>query len=81
MPNTRRRRDATVDLSRVGGVYWAKEPLKRWRTRGVMCINADFQQIELRIVAHLSNDPTMLALFNQPDSHATDVFKQLTADW
>jgi len=23
MPNTNRRRDATVELSRVGGVYWA----------------------------------------------------------
>ena len=44
-----------------------------------MC--ADFQQIELRILAHLSNDDTMLDLFNQTVDGAADVFRQLTADW
>jgi len=39
----------------------------------------DFQQIELRILAHLSNEPIMLELINHPKS--TDVFTDLTSQW
>ena len=39
----------------------------------------DFQQIELRLLAHLSNDPDLLRLFTQNNDQ--DVFTQLTAQW
>ncbi|XP_054437831.1 DNA polymerase nu [Pteronotus mesoamericanus] len=40
---------------------------------------ADFSQIELRILAHLSGDPELLKLFQE--SERDDVFSTLTAQW
>lgn len=40
---------------------------------------SDFAQIELRILAHLSGDPELLKLFQEPESD--DVFSTLTAQW
>ncbi|XP_008149192.3 DNA polymerase nu [Eptesicus fuscus] len=40
---------------------------------------ADFAQIELRILAHLSGDPGLLTLFQAPERD--DVFSTLTAQW
>ncbi|XP_078534729.1 DNA polymerase nu [Lissotriton helveticus] len=40
---------------------------------------ADFSQIELRILAHFSSDPELLALFNEHDT--TDVFTTLASQW
>lgn len=39
----------------------------------------DFQQIELRLLAHLANDSTLLRLFNE--SCEKDIFVELTAQW
>uniref|UniRef100_A0A673TV82 DNA polymerase nu n=1 Tax=Suricata suricatta TaxID=37032 RepID=A0A673TV82_SURSU len=40
---------------------------------------ADFSQIELRILAHLSGDPELLKLFRE--SEKDDVFSALTSQW
>uniref|UniRef100_A0A8D1B316 HAUS augmin like complex subunit 3 n=1 Tax=Sus scrofa TaxID=9823 RepID=A0A8D1B316_PIG len=40
---------------------------------------ADFSQIELRILAHLSGDPELLKLFQEPERD--DVFSALTSQW
>ncbi|XP_028359594.1 DNA polymerase nu [Phyllostomus discolor] len=40
---------------------------------------ADFSQIELRILAHLSGDPELLKLFQE--SERDDVFSTLTSQW
>ncbi|XP_036902831.1 DNA polymerase nu [Sturnira hondurensis] len=40
---------------------------------------ADFSQIELRILAHLSGDPELLKLFQEPERD--DVFSTLTSQW
>lgn len=40
---------------------------------------SDFQQIELRLLAHLANDSTLLQLFNRHCEK--DIFKELTAQW
>ncbi|XP_036982707.2 DNA polymerase nu [Artibeus jamaicensis] len=40
---------------------------------------ADFSQIELRILAHLSRDPELLKLFEEPERD--DVFSTLTSQW
>ncbi|XP_061189535.1 DNA polymerase nu-like [Saccostrea echinata] len=42
-------------------------------------LSADFQQIELRLLAHLANDSTLLRLFKDNDSK--DIFVELTAQW
>lgn len=42
-------------------------------------LSADFQQIELRLLAHLANDSTLLRLFNE--SCEKDIFVELTAQW
>ncbi|ELK36569.1 DNA polymerase nu [Myotis davidii] len=47
--------------------------------RGHTFLAADFAQIELRILAHLSGDPELLKLFQEPESD--DVFSTLTAQW
>jgi len=36
MPNTHRRRDATVQLSRVGGVYWGCNRSRRRRRQWLL---------------------------------------------
>ncbi|XP_045138981.1 DNA polymerase nu-like [Portunus trituberculatus] len=46
---------------------------------GHLLVSADFQQTELRVLAHLSQDAELLAGFRQPNN--TDIFKQLTASW
>ncbi|KAK8405100.1 hypothetical protein O3P69_001589 [Scylla paramamosain] len=46
---------------------------------GHVLVSADFQQTELRVLAHLSQEAELLAGFRQ--SNNTDIFKQLTATW
>ncbi|XP_006030963.1 DNA polymerase nu, partial [Alligator sinensis] len=45
--------------------------------KGYTFLAADFSQIELRILAHLSCDPELLKLFQEPES--SDVFTVLTS--
>jgi DNA polymerase I-like protein with 3'-5' exonuclease and polymerase domains len=40
---------------------------------------ADFQQIELRLLAHLADDCQLLQTFNDPD--CKDIFIELTKQW
>ncbi|RUS72236.1 hypothetical protein EGW08_020009, partial [Elysia chlorotica] len=47
--------------------------------KGFSLLSADFQQIELRILAHLSEDSSLLSTFWQPN--ASDVFIALTGKW
>nr|XP_020847879.1 DNA polymerase nu isoform X2 [Phascolarctos cinereus] len=48
-------------------------------SKGYTFLAADFSQIELRILAHLSCDPELLKLFQEPES--LDVFMSLTSQW
>ncbi|XP_033614740.1 DNA polymerase nu isoform X2 [Fukomys damarensis] len=47
--------------------------------KGHTFLAADFSQIELRILAHLSGDPELLKLFQE--SGRDDVFSTLTSQW
>ncbi|KAM7326170.1 DNA polymerase nu [Alexandromys fortis] len=48
-------------------------------SEGHTFLAADFSQIELRILAHLSEDPELLKLFRE--SERDDVFSTLTSQW
>ncbi|KAK2489685.1 hypothetical protein MC885_015390, partial [Smutsia gigantea] len=48
-------------------------------SKGHTFLTADFSQIELRILAHLSGDPELLKLFQE--SERDDVFSTLTSQW
>nr|XP_040148740.1 DNA polymerase nu [Ictidomys tridecemlineatus] len=48
-------------------------------SRGHIFLAADFSQIELRILAHLSGDPELLKLFQE--SERDDVFSTLASQW
>ncbi|XP_051020970.1 DNA polymerase nu isoform X1 [Acomys russatus] len=48
-------------------------------SEGHTFLAADFSQIELRILAHLSGDPELLKLFQEPERD--DVFSTLTSQW
>ncbi|XP_023555891.1 DNA polymerase nu isoform X2 [Octodon degus] len=48
-------------------------------SKGHTFLAADFSQIELRILAHLSGDPELLKLFQE--SERDDVFSTLTSQW
>uniref|UniRef100_A0AAA9SAK0 DNA polymerase nu n=1 Tax=Bos taurus TaxID=9913 RepID=A0AAA9SAK0_BOVIN len=48
-------------------------------SEGYTFLAADFSQIELRILAHLSGDPELLKLFQE--SERDDVFSTLTSQW
>nr|XP_034364977.1 DNA polymerase nu isoform X3 [Arvicanthis niloticus] len=48
-------------------------------SEGHTFLAADFSQIELRILAHLSGDPELLKLFQE--SERNDVFSTLTSQW
>uniref|UniRef100_A0AC11CF62 DNA polymerase nu n=1 Tax=Ovis aries TaxID=9940 RepID=A0AC11CF62_SHEEP len=48
-------------------------------SEGRSFLAADFSQIELRILAHLSGDPELLKLFQE--SERDDVFSTLTSQW
>ncbi|XP_036620978.1 DNA polymerase nu [Trichosurus vulpecula] len=48
-------------------------------SKGYTFLAADFSQIELRILAHLSCDPELLKLFQEPEN--LDVFMSLTSQW
>ncbi|XP_030635176.1 DNA polymerase nu [Chanos chanos] len=41
-------------------------------------LSADFCQVELRLLAHLSSDPELLRIFRNPDA---DVFTMLASQW
>ncbi|KAK2180438.1 hypothetical protein NP493_443g04021 [Ridgeia piscesae] len=47
--------------------------------QGYSLLSADFRQIELRLLAHLSGDPGLLAIFNNP--YSDDIFRELTSQW
>ncbi|XP_074848193.1 DNA polymerase nu [Carettochelys insculpta] len=47
--------------------------------KGYTFLAADFSHIELRILAHLSCDPELLKLFQEPET--TDVFTTLACQW
>ncbi|XP_069140238.1 DNA polymerase nu-like [Argopecten irradians] len=44
-------------------------------------LSADFQQIELRLLAHLADDPTLLKIFTNAESGSKDIFIELTTQW
>ncbi|CAH1408187.1 unnamed protein product [Nezara viridula] len=44
---------------------------------GNVLVSADYGQLELRILAHFSQDPVLIPLFKQDD----DVFKIIAAEW
>ncbi|KAL9982361.1 hypothetical protein ACROYT_G004393 [Oculina patagonica] len=46
---------------------------------GWLLLAADFQSIELRLLSHLSEDPSLIQIFN--DKHCTDVFSTLASQW
>ncbi|KAK3096165.1 hypothetical protein FSP39_023920 [Pinctada imbricata] len=46
---------------------------------GWTLLAADFQQIELRLLAHLADDATLLGIFEKSDD--VDIFLQLTSQW
>ncbi|XP_067657648.1 DNA polymerase nu-like [Haliotis asinina] len=46
---------------------------------GHLLLAADFQQIELRLLAHLADDQVLLGIFNNPQLH--DIFIKLTSQW
>lgn len=41
-------------------------------------VTADYSQIELRLMAHFSKDPTLIELLSKPDG---DVFTLITSRW
>lgn len=41
-------------------------------------LTADYSQIELRLMAHFSKDPSLIELLNNPDG---DVFTMIAAKW
>ena len=45
----------------------------------VILLLTDFQQIEFRLLAHLSSDRELLSIFNENSD--TDIYIQLTAQW
>lgn len=42
-------------------------------------MSADYKSIELRVLAHLSNDTQLLSAFNNRTSN--DIFVSLTSEW
>ncbi|XP_072042570.1 DNA polymerase nu-like [Amphiura filiformis] len=56
---------------------WAREPFTS--QEGCTFIAADFQSIELRLLAHMSGDPVLLKVFN--NKHSQDVFVDLASEW
>ncbi|KAL8561162.1 hypothetical protein ACOMHN_054533 [Nucella lapillus] len=57
---------------------YAREPFIA--NDGHVFLSADFQQMELRLLAHLARDPALKDMFRSPHQ-AADVFIQLTAQW
>ncbi|XP_005089980.2 DNA polymerase nu [Aplysia californica] len=56
---------------------YAREPFVA--AQGNVFLSADFQQIELRILAHLSGDSALLSMFWRPQ--AGDIFTSLYSQW
>ncbi|XP_066024772.1 DNA polymerase nu-like isoform X3 [Pocillopora verrucosa] len=51
-----------------------------YRSReGWLLLTADFQSIELRLLSHLSEDPSLVQIFN--DKQCEDVFTTLASQW
>lgn len=46
--------------------------------KGKVLLSADFCQLELRILTHLSKDPTLQKIMNSPGE---DIFKKIAAKW
>lgn len=45
---------------------------------GWVLLSADYSQIEVRLMAHFSGDPTLVSLLSQPTG---DLFRLLAAQW
>ncbi|XP_018493658.1 DNA polymerase theta [Galendromus occidentalis] len=45
---------------------------------GAVILSADFSQLEMRLLAHLSGDPLLCEMFRKPE---TDIFVQVAAQW
>ncbi|XP_030848267.1 DNA polymerase nu-like [Strongylocentrotus purpuratus] len=69
--------ESTVSSTAPATTLWMREPF--FSHEGWSFIAADFQSIELRILAHLSQDAVLLKVFN--DAGSTDIFVQLTCEW
>ncbi|KAI0209399.1 DNA polymerase nu [Lamellibrachia satsuma] len=65
------------DGQAVSVSVYAREPFIS--QQGYSLLSADFKQIELRLLAHLSGDSALLRVFNNPNSD--DIFKDLTSQW
>ncbi|XP_059169595.1 uncharacterized protein LOC131951257 [Physella acuta] len=63
--------------SSQNAVIYAREPFISKPEHSFLA--ADFQQIELRILSHLSQDPILLNIFSQQKT--TDIFISLTSQW
>ena len=48
-------------------------------TENVCLFLSDFQQIELRLLAHLADNKDLIDIFNDPKCH--DIFTELTSQW
>lgn len=62
----------------LGAGRTMRDLVGRFRTDAELWLT-DFSQIELRILAHLSGDPELLKLFQEPERD--DVFSALTSQW
>ncbi|XP_033126470.1 DNA polymerase nu-like isoform X2 [Anneissia japonica] len=72
--------NAMKDESAIEGSVVTIKPREGFKAAvGKMLIAADFQSIELRLLAHLSQDASLLAVFNNPG--VADIFVELTTHW
>ncbi|XP_015698275.1 helicase and polymerase-containing protein TEBICHI [Oryza brachyantha] len=65
--------DSTVDHHEINARDFFVPTRENW-----LLITADYSQIELRLMAHFSKDPTLIELLNKPDG---DVFTMITSRW
>ncbi|XP_064603346.1 DNA polymerase nu-like isoform X2 [Liolophura sinensis] len=56
---------------------FARDPIIS--VEGASFLAADFQQIELRLLAHLSDDPKLISIFT--GAKTEDIFLELTSQW
>lgn len=53
-----------------------------WRCHSlVLYLFSDFKSIELRLLAHLSADPTLVGVVSGGEDTADDVFVVLSSEW
>ncbi|XP_071828448.1 DNA polymerase nu-like [Apostichopus japonicus] len=70
----------TIDVDGQDGIHRTLHIREPFVSRdGYSLISADFQSIELRLLAHYSDDDLLLGLFK--DEEQTDIFIQMTSQW